>query len=107
MTNITVFSADGKYDRILATNHAGFADEGEDIVCAGISTLITTFENSLEQLTDVKYMVRSVEDGEPVIDIIIEDPNDLSQFLFESLLIGLNLIKEEYNDYISLDYKEV
>lgn len=107
MTNVYIYSTNNLYNRITISDHSGYADAGEDIVCAGISILITTFENSLEELTNDKYAVMADEGDSPVIDIVIENPSEESQLLFKSLLVGLKLIKEEYNDYISLDYKEV
>ena len=108
MTKVNIYSTDNRYFHIDVSGHSGYAEAGEDIVCAGISVLVTTFENSLDQLTDDKYSVSATEDGDAVIDIIIEGiPSDESQLLFKSLIIGLELIKEEYDDYISLDYKEV
>ena len=36
----------------LSKGHAGYAEEGQDIVCAAVSALIITTVNSLEKFTE-------------------------------------------------------
>ncbi len=38
MTRITIFKKNGKICEYQIKGHSGFAEEGSDIVCAGIST---------------------------------------------------------------------
>ena len=45
MTNITIYCKNNKYIGICLSGHSGYADEGEDIVCAGISALTINFIN--------------------------------------------------------------
>ena len=45
MTNITVYCKDNTYTGFRIEGHAGYADEGEDIICAGISVLAINFVN--------------------------------------------------------------
>ena len=52
--NLTGFSVKG---------HAGYAEEGSDIVCAGISVLTTTCVNALESVAGIEPEVRGGEDG--------------------------------------------
>ncbi len=48
MTKITIFrNHDGEYLGFDCLGHAGYADEGEDIVCAGISALVINTINSI------------------------------------------------------------
>ena len=52
MINITVKKRNGSYLDFLSRGHAGYAEEGQDIVCAAVSALIITTVNSLEKFTD-------------------------------------------------------
>ena len=53
MTKITIFrNHDGEYLGFDCLGHAGYADEGEDIVCAGISALVINTINSIGLFTD-------------------------------------------------------
>ena len=52
MINITVKKRNGSYLDFLSRGHAGYAEEGQDIVCAAVSALIITTVNSLEEFTE-------------------------------------------------------
>ena len=53
MTKITIFrNHDGEYLGFDCLGHAGYADEGEDIVCAGISALVINTINSIGLFTE-------------------------------------------------------
>ncbi len=47
---------------LFSKGHAGYAEEGQDIVCAAVSALIITTVNSLEKFTDDKFDVQE-KDG--------------------------------------------
>ena len=48
MTKITIFrNRDNEFLGFECLGHAGYAEEGEDIVCAGISALVINTVNSL------------------------------------------------------------
>ena len=63
MINITVKKRNGSYLDFSSRGHAGYAEEGQDIVCAAVSALIITTVNSLDEFTEEK-----VEVGEDVKD---------------------------------------
>ena len=106
MINITVKKRIGSYLDFLSKGHAGYAEEGQDIVCAAVSALIITTVNSLEKLTDDKFDVQE-KDG----FVSIHFRNDLSErgmLLMDSLLLGLTEIAGSYNNrYLTVKVKEV
>ena len=57
MINITVKKRNGSYLDFLSRGHAGYAEEGQDIVCAAVSALIITTVNSLDAFTEEKIEV--------------------------------------------------
>ncbi len=105
MTNIVFYKADDIIAGFTAKGHAGYAPEGEDIVCAGISVLVINFINSVEELTIDEFKVNE-NDGE-IEFFFEEEPSKESQLLVKSLEIGLRDLEKENSDFISLDYKEV
>ena len=107
MTNIMIYCRDNKYIGFCVSGHSGYAKEGEDIVCAGISALTINCINSIEQLTAEKFhMFQHEDDG--IIDYILEEkPGMEAEILLKSLVLGLTDLENEYKDFISLDYKEV
>ena len=61
---------------MFMSGHAGYAEEGSDIICAGASTLIYTLANSLERIcgVDAQKISRINEDtgdGDVSAEIII------------------------------------
>ena len=106
MINITVKKRKGSYLDFLSKGHAGYAEEGQDIVCAAVSALIITTVNSLEEFTDDKFDVQE-KDG----FVSIHFRNDLSErgmLLMDSLLLGLTEIAGSYNNrYLTVKVKEV
>ncbi|MCI9564437.1 MAG: ribosomal-processing cysteine protease Prp [Eubacterium sp.] len=107
MTNITVYCKDNTYTGFRIEGHAGYADEGEDIICAGISVLAINFVNSIEGLTSDKFSQFEHED-DGIIDFEFTDTiSNEAEILIKSLVLGLEQLEKEYKDFISLDYKEV
>ncbi len=108
MINIKVFSKDGVYTGFELVGHAGFAEYGEDIVCAAVSVLVLNTINSIETFTDDHFTCDAHEDG-GYIKFQLEDTisND-SKLLLNSLVLGLQGVSEEYSEeYIKLELKEV
>ena len=90
--------------------HSGYAEEGSDIVCAGISALVITTENALCQLVKLSPAERGGEDGflevmlpEKMTDTQIHD----AQLLLSALHIGLENIAQAYPDYVRLIVRKV
>ena len=79
--------------------HAGYADEGEDIICAAVSVLALNTVNSIEALTDVTPIC-SMEDGFLSCEIpVLRDMNEKYPdvtLLLDSLALGLKSIAESY-----------
>ena len=82
MTNITFHTTKtGDYRGFTCEGHAGYADYGQDIVCASISVLVINTINSLE---------------------------DTSKVLMDSLVLGLTQIEKQYGKkHCKLTFEEV
>ena len=63
MNKVTIYQdAEKNLLGFRSEGHSGYAEEGEDIVCAGISVLVINTINSIEKLTDVIPKVSSDEE---------------------------------------------
>ena len=106
MITIKVRKKNGSYEEFISKGHAGYAEAGQDIVCAAVSALIITTVNSLEKFTDDKFDVQE-KDG----FVSIHFRNVLSErgmLLMDSLLLGLTEIAGSYNNrYLTVKVKEV
>ena len=97
MTTITITkSSDGSYKSIECSGHAGFAQYGEDIVCAAISVLTINTINSVEKFTDDEIVVDQNED-KGILKLEFEGvPSEEADLLLQSFELGVTSIYEQY-----------
>ena len=109
MTHVSIIKTrNGEYKGFNCIGHSGYADAGEDIVCAAISVLVINTINSLEQLAGEKFkLVTNEEEG--LIDCRFEkNINEKSKLLLDSMVLGLEEIKKQYGKtFIDLTFEEV
>ena len=109
MVTITIWrNKDNAYCGFDCTGHAAFADQGQDIVCAGVSALVINTINSLATLTREKFSTDSDEE-KGMISFRLENPGAHdAELLCASLVLGLQGIQNGYGDeYLQLTFKEV
>ena len=87
--------------------HAGFGEYGYDIVCASVSTLVINAINSIEQLTDDAMSYEADENSGSLIFRLNGETSKESEVLLESLYLGIETIKVDHENYITLKTKEV
>ena len=109
MIMVTIFR-DGQDNPIgfEMSGHAGYAENGNDIVCAGVSVLALNTINSIETFTEDEFTFdQNEEDGFMKIYLTGEVSSE-SKLLIQSFVLGINSMIEAGNeDYIKIDYKEV
>ncbi|NMO95317.1 ribosomal-processing cysteine protease Prp [Paenibacillus lemnae] len=84
--------------------HAGYADPGQDIVCAGVSSVTVGTVNSIEALTDT---VMDAEMKGGFLSAVLphnmnEAVSDQVQLLLESMVLMLQGIADSYREYIQI-----
>lgn len=86
-------------DGILMSGHAHYAEPGKDIVCAGVSALVQTLIQSIEELTadKIQYVMQP-----GTVDIRFGDLSEQAQLLVDSFFIGVQMIADEYPDNVKL-----
>jgi uncharacterized protein len=101
MTSIKIVKDDQNIKSINIKDHAGFANHGQDIVCAGISSIIF---GSLNALDHYGYDTKDahIDEASIAIDDISDDSN--IQVVLETMIIQLKTIQESYPDYLNIDY---
>lgn len=104
MIKVTVFRDDnGICNGFHSLGHAGYAEHGQDIVCAAVSVLITNAINSVEEFTDDGMTCEVNEKNGEVRFAFTGDISNESKLLVESLLLGLRAIEQEYGkDYLEI-----
>ena len=107
MTKVTILqNAKNECVGFDVFGHAGYAEEGEDIVCAAISILVINTMNAIEAYTDVHF-TQDVGDG--TISYRIKKPTSETTLLLNTMILGLQSLEENenYADYIDLIFEEV
>lgn len=108
MVKITVYqNQHGDLLGFRVYDHAGYDEEGYDIVCSAVSALTINCVNSLESLTDADVACSS-DDEQAVIDLRINGPvpHDAG-LLLKSYLLGVQEIENDYNRYVDVIIEEV
>ena len=109
MTRVTIYknTAD-ECVGFKVCDHAGYAEEGSDIVCAAISILVINTMNSIEQFTDVDFS-QEVNEEEASIKFLLDETTHDTSLLLDAMVLGLQTMEdnENYTEYIDLIFEEV
>lgn len=87
-------------ERITVSGHAGFAEAGKDIVCAGVTALIQTLIKSIGDLTEDKI---EYEISPGRADIHYRNLSKEGKLLVDSFFIGICLIVNEFPDHVRIE----
>ncbi len=79
--------------------HSGYAEEGSDIVCAGVSAIAQTALIGLIEVLGTKTE-SIVEDG--FLSAWVSDPDEKTEIVLRTMLAGLKSLEEEYPEYIRI-----
>ena len=94
-------------DRITGfsiSGHSGYAEAGQDIVCAAISAVVTMAEATINDICGAKAKVR-VKDADARITLTLPascDEEESVQAVLAGLLIYLCSLRDEYPDHIEV-----
>ena len=111
MTKIEIIKdQEGAYRQVVCMGHAGYAQEGEDIVCAAISVLVISAMNALEGLAGEKF-TEITDKKTGFMKFVFPEGKDLQEksiFLLDSMVYSLEALSKEYGrEYLQVQFKEV
>ena len=93
---------DSCYKRFECSGHAEYAEKGQDVICAAVSTLVINTANSIEKLTNNNF--KAYNDGNLIRYEFKSLPDEKATLLMDSLLLGLKEIQKEYGKkYLRLE----
>ena len=106
MTTVTFHTEGSAITGFDAKGHSGFAQEGEDIVCAAVTSAVRLVECTVN---DVMGLCAAVKVREKDAFISLRLPGGLSaqadstcQALLTGLMVYLTELHDEYPDYIEV-----
>ena len=109
MTKVTIYkNVKNECVGFKALGHAGYAEEGEDIVCAAISILTINTMNAIGTFTDADASLDSDEEI-GFIEFKVKEPTKETSLLLDTMVLGLKTMAddENYAEYIDLLFEEV
>ena len=86
-----------RMDGITIEGHAGYAEAGKDIVCAGVTALVQGLLRSMEDLVSDKISYK-ISPGR--VDIHYRDLSEAGTLLVDSFFIGVCQIASEFPDHV-------
>ncbi len=110
MIHVTIFENDRKVCVGFHTEgHAGYADTGNDIVCAAASVLIINTINAIERYTDDSFTLDTEEESGRIDCRFKEKTSKDTDLLLNTMILGLSDMAQDdhYADYIDLTFQEV
>ena len=106
MTTVTFLTEEARIVGFDAQGHSGFAAEGEDIVCAAVTSAVRLVEATVN---DVLGLAASVKVREQDASISLHLPGGLSptaestcQSLLAGLMVYFSALHDEYPDNIEV-----
>ena len=94
-------------DRITGfsvSGHSGYAEAGQDIVCAAISAVVTMAEATINEVCGANAKVR-VKEEDARITLTLPtscDEEDAIQAVLAGMMLTLCSMRDDYSDYIEV-----
>lgn len=86
-------------ERILISGHSGYAEAGSDIVCAAVSSVVTTSINAILSFEETI----KVKDDCCVLEIQVLKLDKITDTLLQNMLNLLKEIEKEYKKNIKME----
>lgn len=103
MIRVQIEKKNGCYRKFDIEGHAGYADMGEDIICAAVSALVINTINSIEKYTEDAFTC-DCEDGMIKNWEFTSQTSKETELLMDSLLLGLQNIQRSYGEqYLEIE----
>ena len=104
MTKCEFFTEDDRITGFSVSGHSGYAENGQDIVCAAISAVVTMAEATINDVCGAKAKVR-VKEEDARITLTLPtscDEEDTVQAVLAGMLVTLCNLRDDYPDYIEV-----
>lgn len=97
MIQVQAVKENGHYKKFIIDGHAGYAEKGEDIVCAAVSALVINTINSIEEFTEDAFTC-DCRDGMIQNWEFTSSVSPETELLMDSLMLGLANIRKSYSE---------
>ena len=104
MTKCEFFTEDDRITGFSVSGHSGYAEAGQDIVCAAVSAVVSMAEATINEVCGAKAKVRvKDEDARVTLTLPVScDEEESVQAVLTGLMLTLCSIRDDYPDYIEV-----
>jgi len=109
MTKVTVYKNGNHITGIECDGHTGYGAEGEDIVCAALSSVVQTAVLGILQIAKINADYRT-DERKGYLRLTL--PQDLSaerrhdaSVILNTMLLGISDLYQSFSDFIELEVK--
>ena len=110
MTEITVRKVDGNVVSITCDGHTGYGVEGEDIVCAALSSIVQTAVLGLFGVVGLNVDLTRDDRKGYLKAVLPDEMNDKQRIqasaIMDTCMLGIYDLHEGYSDFINLEVLE-
>lgn len=103
MIIIEITSQNNSIVSIEMNGHSGYAENGKDIVCAGVSSLVYAAINSFDSIEEQRI---SLDDGMLKLNLRGKKVSDHDQIVLEVMVNGFTMIASQYKKNVKIIKKE-
>ncbi len=107
MTTVKVTRVNDKIVSVECEGHTGYAEQGEDIVCAALSSIVQTAALGLLQVAKVNAEIEvRDEDGYFKLQMpekISSERRHDADMVLETLFLGIADLNQGFSDFIELE----
>lgn len=109
MIKVTVYRNNNQIKSFELSGHADSGPYGFDLVCAGVSAVSFGAVNAVLEMTGIDLAIEQGSDG-GYLRITIPGSIDIesmekAQLLFEGMIVSLETIERDYNQFITIQSK--
>ena len=104
MTRCEFFTEDDRITGFSISGHSGYAEAGQDIICAAISAVVTMAEATINDVCGARAKVR-VKDESARITLTLPascDEEESVQAVLAGMMLTLCSLRDDYPDFIEV-----
>lgn len=103
MVQVDIFKdKQGRITGYKVSGHAGFAEEGMDIICSAVSALTQAPLLGLERHLKLKPSY-SVNQQDGVLEVALNSaPNELTEAILQTMVYGVDSIARQCSQYVRI-----
>ena len=104
MTRCEFFTEDDRITGFSVSGHSGYAEAGQDIVCAAVSAVVTMAEATINDVLGAKAKYR-IREEQARISLMLPtscDEEESVQAVLAGMMLTLCSMRDDYPDYIEV-----